>query len=66
MSNWQPIETAPKDGTRILLTDGDDCGVAGWDDDRKEWIVACVAYMDHNEYVDFYAPTHWMPLAFPH
>ena len=30
MVDWQPIETAPKDGTRILLWDTDEAVIAKW------------------------------------
>ena len=37
MDDWQPIETAPKDGTRILIVnpaENDSVCIAWWDDDR--------------------------------
>lgn len=34
MSGYQPIETAPKDGTRILLLTSDFGAVEGWWDSR--------------------------------
>lgn len=59
MNDWQPIETAPKDGTWILIW-GDrwDCeqpDVGSWDDD--DW-------RDDEGAVLAFA-THWMPLPTP-
>jgi hypothetical protein len=71
MKNWQPIETAPKDGTKILILDRDG------DIEISEWYQSF-----HDEYVQldngFYRKetkiwsqgwngnghraTHWMPL----
>jgi hypothetical protein len=56
--SWQPIETAPKDGTPILAYDGG-IWVAWWfvtNERIKGW-----ATLDH--VID--DPTHWMPLPDP-
>ena len=67
--NWQPIETAPKDGTNILLCKApftalvgrfdDDLGWVDFDEDedalREVWIEEGTEY----------EPTHWMPLPSP-
>ena len=56
--DWQPIETAPKDGYAILAW------VSGW---RRAHIV----YWDGEEWVGvtglskLKVPTHWMPLPEP-
>lgn len=58
---WQPVETAPRDGTRVLLFgpfDGDAPAlyVGWWDDDEDCWRASrfdLLAWLD---------PTHWMPL----
>lgn len=64
---WQPIETAPKDGSELLLTDGFRVAVARWD--PESWPDAdqrhsCWSLYDwHNEPIHFrggYAATHWM------
>jgi hypothetical protein len=59
---WQPIETAPKDGTDILMY-GEDVGIAaGCYYTREEagcfagWFGTCA---DGRVNVN---PTHWMPL----
>jgi len=67
MTEWQPIETAPKDGTRILAY-----GVCGYEDvagiatvkwHRGSWVC------DPNEATEYdYEEckiTHWMPLPEP-
>jgi hypothetical protein len=67
MTEWQPIDTAPKDGTAILiwpaqsaLTGSTECMtisyVVRWHDWKEAWIEA-----SGEEYDTFY-PTHWMPL----
>jgi hypothetical protein len=59
-SSWQPIGTAPKDGTAILtfqsnLMTGGKMRVAVWRDDTvpKGWSASEES------------PTHWMPLPIP-
>lgn len=64
---WQPIETAPKDGTRVLVAEEDDnesIGVAYWfcgseDQDAGWYSSACV------DDVTMFYPTHWIPLPQP-
>ena len=57
---WQPIETAPKDGTAILAWDG--------------ICIECIKFRgglwvttwEHDEeYSELGGPTHWMPLPAP-
>jgi hypothetical protein len=70
MSEWQPIETAPKDGTRILGYDATDA------DDTQPQIVCWLGIPDKpGWYITFdhtpcngdvwKPPTHWMPLPQP-
>lgn len=54
---WEPIETAPKDGTQILAWDGYDYEVAHYSVKADEWTVCDDEYHMH--------PTHWMPLPDP-
>jgi hypothetical protein len=67
---WEPIETAPKDGTPFLATDGryyevlnqpPGCELGVWAETRPGsgvWSGSCVRNID---------PTHWMPLPpLPH
>lgn len=56
--SWRPIESAPRDGTGILvkLPDSDMPHTAKfW---RGSWTVA----WDHSELKGWDAPTHWMPI----
>jgi hypothetical protein len=59
MSEWQPIETAPKDSSSVILWPYDaeitvgyfrDVEISGW-------------YCEIME--RFFEPTHWMPLPAP-
>lgn len=72
MSEWQPIETAPKDGTKMILADLSDggpvpsnIGVGAWEfvesndwDEKPVWDWAAYAGTTED-------PTHWMPLPDP-
>lgn len=60
MSEWKPIETAPTDGTKVLIF------WAYWS------AVPFVAYFRHGQWIGDEAcsdgvddPTHWMPLPDP-
>ena len=58
--SWQPIETAPKDGTEVLLCEPLSGGyhfiVVGAFWRQLDWITGGGRQVD---------PTHWMPLPAP-
>jgi len=69
MGGWQPIETAPKDGSTVLLAErtwGGDLVVTpgSYHEDYHGW-------WEHGSHPTDYAdqpidnPTHWMPLPMP-
>lgn len=65
MSQWQPIETAPKDGQVVLGygPDRDDIHLIWFGSDsqmREDWFLAKAPY--NKTYQGIEHPTHWMPL----
>lgn len=60
MSNWQPIETAPKDGTEVLiwveLHGFMRRAVSHYAGQYADWVIPGIAGLN---------PTHWMPLPEP-
>lgn len=60
MSKWQPIDTAPKDGTEIIIWDGSNIRIATFmytdDDGQMKWFP---------DGMPFVVATHWMPLPSP-
>lgn len=57
--SWRPIETAPKDGTEIILYEDFEPIICKgfWSTDGDEW--------RHNRGGLWKMPTHWMPLPEP-
>lgn len=65
MSEWLPIETAPKDGTQILAfarakLSGDFFGVTQWADAEPAFNSVAGWFWEYA-----IRPTHWMPLPDP-
>lgn len=79
MKEWRGIESAPKDGTRVLVYQpGGKGGVAigfwerqvseAWalvDDDTGKRVVEDTSYWNWEGDIVVYAPTHWAPLEPP-
>lgn len=74
MTKWQPIETAPKDGTEILgiyayRNSSPDYALICWN--GKSWVGMCDGYRciesQGDTWTDYNEPfcTHWMPLPEP-
>lgn len=58
--NWQQIETAPRDGTEILIFTGFCFYVVTYDDRfSAPWRIR------DSEGLNDHVPTHWMPLPEP-
>lgn len=63
MTHWQPIESAPTDGTPILVTVAGGAyhaSKAHWDERWRTWAVT-----DAPSYKLEMTPTHWMRLPEP-
>ena len=64
---WLPIESAPKDRTKVLLTDGKEVS-QGWYD---EWDRTFVRHDEaqagdgFSVHYDEWKPTHWQPIPNP-
>ena len=69
-SQWQPIETAPKDGTLLLLiVSGYEPAVGRFYQSREVWDYHDPEYLAVRERAEIsfgpWRPTHWMPLPAP-
>lgn len=70
---WQPIETAPRDGTEVLVwcSRNNEMYVCVYykkaDDDKapSPWLYAVSDYYQTDPYHVVSNPTHWMPLPPP-
>lgn len=69
---WQPIETAPKDGTRVdLWVYGDRVCDACWSGSRGQWVNPQpttswgMAVMEDDVVCFIDRATHWMPITPP-
>jgi hypothetical protein len=64
MNDWQPIETASKDGTRILawFPFEDDAYVTRWTKNVYEDAMNWTLDGGESARLKFDPPTHWMPI----
>ena len=74
MSEWQPIASAPKDGTTVLVFNGPNVGfytpegsmgTAVWREQAFPDAIESWCAADCCDGVTTYDPTHWMPLPEP-
>ena len=62
MTEWQPIETAPKDGTFIIGRRGYDIHITSWAKTSHVPLYGwCWCLEDDVENFDLWEPTHWIP-----
>lgn len=73
MTEWQPIESAPKDGTRILVYScewkrhlfGRAYWFQGVPGDGSGWIASVFLATPIDDSRGSMNPTHWMPMLIP-
>jgi len=68
-NGWRPIETAPRDGTRMLVTGGglqDEVEAASYNPVVACWNTESYTLDDRDDEAEGYSrPSHWMPLPAP-
>lgn len=57
MVEWRPIETAPRDGTEVMLRTRDGLLSCSWDWTQNEWSSSWLGIVLLPD-----DPTHWLPL----
>lgn len=72
MQDWQPIETAPKDGTQVIVCGrySDDVAIARWDGRYWSCVSDGCAVIESQcdfgtEYRTFEVPSFWQPCPKP-
>lgn len=75
MMKWEPIDTAPTDGTYVLLADADHVTIGRYHSDVGKTLIAAEkpywepydhSYWDRLELDEsWFQPTHWAPLPKP-
>ena len=62
--SWEPIESAPRDGSKFLVTDGNHFSDARWPEKHilGRWEPRGDGYEYGGGPLPF-KPTHWMPLS---
>jgi hypothetical protein len=72
VGGWQEIETAPRDGTKIIIASISRDGTiedidfdAFWTSERESWEMPQVYFYWASAYGRVEEPTHWMPLPPP-
>ena len=68
LNKWQPIETAPKDGTQIMGCDGLNYFICSWGEEslvgsqfkNHGWVTD---YDDDGMCFNLESPTHWIPIV---
>lgn len=76
MSEWMPIESAPRDGTEVILYEDGSYGIGRWVDTshQEQRLISSKGRRETYEWFDvksgywedtMFAPTHWMPLPEP-
>ena len=66
---WQPIETAPRDGTPILVWGGHNCSIVTWDAAAAYWRLhgngqELHDYLGDSEW-NYADAAYWCPLPDP-
>jgi len=64
-SGWQPIETAPRDGTEVILWDGAFRMIGHWTGDQKDPECSPDGWVRDFCTDPMHEPTHWQPLPPP-
>ena len=68
LQGWQPIESAPKDGTWVILYDAEQyhpVHVRNWRTAETNGRLISGWWDEYSQYRPSFRPTHWKPLPHP-